>query len=166
MKFFMRRRTWRPFYAVCCIIYVGWVGYQGSFDLGRVHREYSRAGEQLEPGRIHTAALRDLSEECWKRSARQLADIAAAEKGLTSGVIAEGSQADQDCSTWPQAVVEAREAKIRGRLEERQKRAGKKMLYFSAFFVVIFLILPPALVYVFVLLIVKVFQAVKIVRKG
>jgi type III secretory pathway component EscS len=39
------------------------------------------------------------------------------------------------------------------------------LLLFSVFFVVVFLIIPPVLVYGFAVVIVKVFQTVKIVRE-
>jgi len=155
MKCINKRRGWRLFYAVCCLVYMGWVSYLGSNDFGRVQREYRRAGDQLEPGRIHAAALQELLAECRKRSEKQPADVDGAVNELQSG----------DCLSWPPAVVEAREAKIRERREERQKRAGRKLLLFSLFFGVIFLIIPPVLVYGFAVVIVKLFSAVTIVRK-
>ncbi len=80
---------------------------------------------------------------------------------MTAGV----ETADRDCSSWPQAVVETRAAAIGERLAERHQRVSKKLLLFSVFFVVVFLIIPPVLVYGFAVVIVKVFQAIKIVRE-
>jgi hypothetical protein len=155
MKCINKRRGWRFFYAVCCLVYMGWVSYLGSNDFGRVQREYRRAGDQLEPGRLHAAALEELLAECRMRSEKQPADVDGAVNELQSG----------DCLSWPPAVVEAREAKIRERLVERQNRAGRKLLLFSLFFGVIFLIIPPVLIYVFVVVIAKFFRSVKIVRE-
>ena len=155
VKFINKRRAWRLFYAVCCLVYMGWVSYQSSNDFDRVQREYRRAGDQVEPGRIHSAALQELLAECRKRSAMQPADLDGVANELQSG----------DCLSWPPAMVEAREAEIRDRLNDRQKRAGRKLLLFSLFFVVIFLIMPPVLVYGFAVVIVKLFSAVTIVRE-
>lgn len=165
MKVTDKRRAWRLFYVLCCLVYMGWVSYLGSNDFGRVQREYRRAGEQVEPGRIHAAALQELLKECRKRSEIQPADSHAAENVLQNGLTVEGGTADLDCLAWPPAVVEAREAEVRARLLESQKRAGWKLLLFSLFFVVIFLILPPVVIYFFMVFIAKLFSAVKIVRK-
>jgi hypothetical protein len=159
MIFIKKRRTWQVFYAACCLFYMGWVGYQGSFDLTRVHRDYRRIGEQMEPGAIHTAALLELSTECRKRAPKQRADLPGADKALVSGIV------DQNCNSFPSAVVEARETAIGERLAERHQRTGKKLLFFGLFFVVVFLIIPPVLVYGFAVVVVKLFQAIKIVRQ-
>jgi len=139
--------------------------YLGANDFDRVHREYRRVGDQVEPGRIHAAALQELLAECRKRSARQPVDVPAAGNELQTGLTGEGDPAARDCLSWPAAVVQAKEAEIRERLVERQKRAGWKLLLFSLFFVVIFLIFPPGLVYFFVVVTAKLFRSVKIVRE-
>jgi hypothetical protein len=159
MKVFKKQRTRQLIYAVCCLVYVGWVSYQGSFDLTRVYRDYRRIGVQMEPGRIHAEALRELSMECKKRAAKQENDAAGVENGLMRG------EADLDCSSFPPLLVDARETEIEEKLAERHRRVAKKLLFFGVFFVVVFLIIPPVLVYGFAVVTVKVFQAIKIVRR-
>ncbi len=159
MNIFKKQRTWQLIYAVCCLVYIVWVSYQGSFDLGRVHGDYRRIGEQMEPDRILTAALQELSTECRKRAAEQKTAVPGTDNGLTGVIV------DQGCNSFPAAVVEAREAAIGERLAERHRRVSKKLLLFGVFFVVVFLIIPPVLVYCLAVVVVKVFQAIKIVRK-
>jgi hypothetical protein len=165
MRFANNRRAWRFFYAVCCLVYMGWVGYLGSFDFNRVLGEYRRAAGEVEPGRIHSAALQELSAECRQRAEMQAGSENAAEDELSSILIEEGVSADRDCLSLPPVQVETREAEIREHLLDRQNRAGWKLLLFSLFFGVIFLLFPPVLVYVFAALLVKLFRSVKIVRK-
>jgi hypothetical protein len=164
MSFTHKRRVWRLFYAVCCLVYMGWVMYLGSFDFNRVLREYRRAVDQVEPGRIHTAALQELGAECRKSSEKRAGAENAFENEQPGILIEEMVLVDRDCLSLPPAQVEARAADIREHLLDRQKRAGWKLLLFCLFFVVIFLIFPPVIVYVFAVLLVRLFRAVKIVR--
>jgi hypothetical protein len=165
MTFTKKRWAWRLFYAVCSLVYMGWVSYLGSNDFTRVQREYRRARSQVESSRIHSAALQELSAECRQRSEMQVKAENATGNELPGISIEEGIPADRECLSWPPAVVEAREAEIRERLLERQKRAGWKLLLFSMFFVIIFLIIPPAVIYLFAAFITKLFSSIKIVRK-
>jgi hypothetical protein len=159
MNVFKKQRIWQLIYAVCCLVYVGWVSYQGSFDLTRVYRDYRRIGVQMEPGRIHAAAVEELSTECRKRAAKQKTAVPGPDTGLTSVM------ADQGCNSFPPAVVATRAAAIGEILAESYRRVSKKLLFFGVFFVVVFLIIPPVLVYGFAVVVVKVFQAIKIVRR-
>jgi len=160
-----KRRFWLLLYAVCCLIYVGWVTYLGSFDFNRVLREYRRAVDQMEAGRIRSAAWQELVAECRKSYEMQSGIPNRAENGAQAIVIDEGVPAEQDCFDWLSPQLVTREAEIRESRLDRQKRAGWKLLLFSLFFVVIFLIFPPALVYLFAMLFVRLFRTVKIVRK-
>ena len=164
MTFTNKPWAWRFLYAVCCLVYMGWVGYQGSFDFNRVLREYRRAADQVEPGRIRTVVLQELMAECRQRTEMQAGARKGTENKLPSILIEEGVPADQDCLSLPPTQVETRGAQIRERLLDRQKRAGRKLMLFSFFFVVIFLIFPPVIIYVFALFLVKLFRSVKIVR--
>lgn len=164
MKFIDKRRTWHLIYAVCCLVYIGWMSYLSFNDFDRITREYRRTGEQVEPGHIRSTALEELRKECRKKYETQAHDITTAENGSRASLIEEG-RPDRDCVSWPSAVVAAREAEIRERLGQRRGRAGWKLLLFSLFFVVIFLVIPPVVFYLFAALVVKLFKSVKIVRK-
>jgi hypothetical protein len=159
MNVLKKQRTWQLIYAVCCLVYVGWVGYQGSFDLTRVYRDYRRIGVQMEPGRIHAAAVKELSTECRKRVAEQKTAVSGPDNGLTSVIV------DRKCNSFPAAIVAVREVAIGERLAERYRRISKKLLLFGVFFVVVFLVIPPVLVYAIAVVVVKVFQAIKIVKR-
>lgn len=165
MKFTDKRRTWHLIYAVCCLVYMGWVSYLSSNDFDRIIREYRRAGEQVESGRVRSTALEELRKECRKKYEMQVQDIITAENGFQESLIEEEGRPDGDCVSWPSAVVEAREMEVRERLVERRERAGWKLLLFSLSFVVIFLLIPPVVFYIFAVLVVKLFKSVKIVRK-
>jgi len=143
---------------------MGWVGYLGSFDFNRVLREYQRAVDKAEPGRIRSAAVAELVAECRQQSAIQAGASNTTEKGPKSIMIDKGVPAEQDCLSIPPEKIKARQTEVRERLLDRQKRAGRKLLLFSLFFVGIFLLFPPVIVYVFAVLFVKLFRSVKIVR--
>ena len=43
-------RTWRLVFALCCLVYLGWISYVSSNNFSRIYSEYRQAGEQTEPG--------------------------------------------------------------------------------------------------------------------
>jgi hypothetical protein len=139
-------RHWRIIYAVCSLVYIGWVIHVGTNEFDRINSQYRRLVEQLDAGRIRTAALEELIAECRRESKGRL--------GL-----------DEDaCFTWPPTVVEARGKTIKERQIRAKERGTIKLVLFYAGFVIIFLLGPPLLIYLLIVGFLKLYKTIKIVR--
>lgn len=146
MKFMKKIRAWQIIYALCCLIYMGWVIHVGGNEFDRINSQYRRIVEQLDAGRIRTGALEELIAECRRKSR---------------------SQADRNgnnCLSWPPQVVEAKGKEIEERLVRARERAGIKVVLFYAGFVIIFLLAPPFLIYLLIVGIITLYKNIKIVR--
>jgi hypothetical protein len=139
-------RKWQTIYAVCCLIYVGWVIDVGGNEFDRINSQYRRIVAQLDSHQIRTAALGELTAEC-------------------QGLSRQSGELEEDaCSSWPLAVVEAKEKQIEERLLRARERGIIKLVVFYAGFVLIFLLAPPILLYLMILGIIKIYASIKFVR--
>jgi hypothetical protein len=143
MKIF---RYWKIIYAVCSLVYIGWVINVGSNEFARINDQYSRIVDQLDTGRIRNGALEELSAEC-RRESRKRPDL---EK--------------KACTSWPPAVVEAKGKEIEKRLTRARERGIVKVVLFYAAFVLFFLLGPPLFMYLLLLGFIKLYRSIKIVR--
>ena len=146
LKYMKKFRHWRIIYAVCCLVYVGWMIHVGTNEFDRVNSQYHRLAVQLDAGRIRAAALEELITECGRESAMQ------------------GDRREDGCFSWPPAVVEAREKAIENRRIRARERGTIKLVLFYAGFVAIFLLAPPLFIYLLVVGIIKLYSNIKIVR--
>ena len=139
-------RLWKIIYALCCLVYMGWTINVGTNEFDRINGQYRRIIHQLEPGRIKTAAVEELTEECRRVSKWQT--------GLKV----------EDCYNWPPFLVEKTEKEIEKRLLRAKERGIIKVVLFYTVFVLIFLLSPPTLIYLLILGIIKLKKTIKIVR--
>ena len=139
-------RLWKIIYALCCLVYMGWTINVGTNEFDRINGQYRRIIHQLEPGRIKTAAVKELTEECRRVSKWQT--------GLKV----------EDCYYWPPSLVEKTEKEIEKRLLRAKERGIIKVVLFYTVFVLIFLLSPPILIYLLIIGIIKLKKNIKIVR--
>lgn len=139
-------RLWKIIYALCCLVYMGWTINVGTNEFDRINGQYRRIIHQLEPGRIKTAAVEELTEECRRVSKWQT--------GLKV----------EDCYNWPPFLVEKTEKEIEKRLLRAKERGIIKVVLFYTVFVLIFLLAPPTVIYLLILGIIKLNKTIKIVR--
>ncbi len=139
-------RHWRIFYAVCCLVYVGWTINVGTNEFDRINSQYRRIVDQLDAGRIRTAALEELIAECRKESTLQT------------------DREEDACFSWPPTVVEAREKAVEERLIRAKERGTIKLVLFYVSFVVFFLLAPPFFIYLLIVVGLKLHSSIKIVR--
>lgn len=139
-------RLWRIAYAVCCLVYMGWIMHVGTNEFNRINSQYHRITAQFAAGRIRTAALEELAAEC------------------RSGSALPADREEDACSSWPPPVVEAREAAVTKRLVRTRERAVIKLVLFYAGFALIFLLGPPVLIYLLLAGILALYKNIKIVR--
>ena len=139
-------RLWKIIYALCCLVYIGWTINVGTNEFDRINGQYRRIIHQLEPGRIKTAAVDELTEECRRVSKWQT--------GLKV----------EDCYYWPPSLVEKTEKEVEKRLLRAKERGIIKLVLFYTVFVLIFLLSPPILIYLLIIGITKLKKNIKIVR--
>ena len=139
-------RKWRIIYWVCCFVYLGWMINLGTNEYDRINSQYRRIANQLDAGRIRTAALEELGTEWCKKS------------------IVRPDLKEDACFSWPPVVVEAREKKIEERLGKAKKQAAIKLVLFYMIFVILFLLAPPLLIYLLIVGVIRVFSSIKFVK--
>ena len=139
-------RHWKIIYAICCLVYIGWMIHVGGNEFDRINGQYRRLTTQLEPERIRTAALEELALECSRDSRR-----------LTG-------QGEVDCTSWKPAVVEVRMQAITERQLLAKQRGTIKLVLFYTGFVVIFLLVPVILFYLLIAAGILLYKNIKIVR--
>jgi hypothetical protein len=139
-------RHWKILYAVCCLVYIGWMIHVGGNEFDRVNGQYRRLVRQLEPGLIRSAAIAELAAECRSDSRQRT-----------------GLEKD-NCSTWAPQVVEARMKEVEERhLLAKQRGTVKRLLFYTGF-VVIFLLGPVILLYLLIITAILLYKNIKIVR--
>ena len=138
-------QLWKIIFALCCLVYMGWTINVGTNEFDRINGQYRRIIQQLEPDRIKTAAIEELTEECRRLSKWQT--------GLKV----------EDCYNWPLALLKKTEIEIEARLLRAKERAIIKMVLFYTGFVLIFLLAPPILLYLLIIGIIKLKNNIKIV---
>ena len=146
LKFMKIFQKWRIIYAVCSLVYMGWIIHVGANEFDRINGQYRRLAEELDAGRIRTGALEELSAECRRKSRRR------------TGLEEDG------CLSWPPSVMEAREKEIKERRIRARERGVIKLVLFYTGFVVIFLLAPPILLYLLIVGIITLYKNIKIVR--
>jgi len=139
-------RLWEIFYAVCCLVYMGWTINVGTNEFDRINSQYRTILDQFDENRIRTKALEELVDECRKESKMRL------------------DREENACLSWPPAVVEARGQEIEEHLLRVRDRGRIKLVLFYAGFVLIFLLAPPVLIYLLIIGIIKLKENIKIVR--
>ena len=139
-------RHWRIIYAICCLVYMGWVIHVGGNEFDRINGQYHRLVEQLDRGRIRAKALEELIAECRRESAVRL-DLQ-----------------EDACTSWPPSMVEAREKTIEERRIRAKERGTIKLLLFYTGFVLIFLLGPPLFIYLLLVGTIKIYKSITIVR--
>ena len=140
-------RHWRIIYAICCLVYMGWVIHVGGNEFDRINGQYQRLVDQLDAGKIRAVAVEELITE-WCRESAVRTD-----------------RQEDACTSWPPTVVEAREKAIEERLIRAKKRGTIKLVLFYAGFVFIFLLGPPLFIYLLIVGIIKVWKSIKIVKR-
>jgi len=145
MKGIGKGRRWRLLYAAAYLAYVVWVIHLSINDFGRVHREFRRVEAQLQPARIEEIARQELFDACREETLH------------TSGLLPKAGEA---CQSPPPGVLAERQKEVAKRLEDRRKRARNKLVVFYVSFVVMFIVVPPLLVYGLALFIVRIYGSV------
>ena len=128
----LKRHRWRIVYGVGCLFYMAWVVHLSFNNFEMVHSDYRRAGQRLQPARIEVIALGELVGDCraqLRRSGRL-------------EVVADGA-----CRSFPEADLVARRQAVSERLSAERSLAGRKLVLFYASFGLVFLILPPFILY-------------------
>ena len=141
-----KSRSWKIIYAVCCLVYMGWMILVGTNEFDRINGQYGRLAEQLDAGRIKSAALEELLAECRKESTLRL------------------DREKDACLSWPPPVVEAREKEIEDRFIRARERGTIKVVFFYTAFVLIFLFAPPFLIYLLIVGIITLKKSITIIR--
>lgn len=139
-------RHWWIIYAVCCLVYMGWIIHVGTNEFDRVNGQYRRLVGQLGADRIRAAALEELIAECRRESAMRL------------------DRQEDGCFSLPPAVMEAREKTVEERRIRARERGIIKLVLFYAGFMILFLLGPPLFVYLLIVGIIKLYANIKIVR--
>jgi len=145
MKSVGKGRRWRLFYAAGYLAYVVWVIHLSINNFGRVHREFRRVEAQQQPARIEEIARQELFEACREETLR------------TTGLL---PKSDEACKSPSAAVLSERRKEVAKRLEDRRWRARNKLIVFYVSFVVMFIVVPPLLVYWLALFIVRIYGSV------
>lgn len=141
-----KRPGWRIGYLICCLIYAGWVVHLSANDFEKVHLQYRETGARLAPAQSRKIARQALITAC--RGKQELL----------------GHIENQKCLAVSPADLAQKEKVVVKRLRGERHRALRKLIVFSATFVVIFLLAPPLLVYGMIILFIKVFSTVKITK--
>lgn len=146
MKYKKKPRAWQIIFAICCLVYVGWVIHVGTNEFARINGQYHRLTAALDAGRIRSASLEELAAACRKNSRQR--------PGLE----------EDACLSWPPQVVAAKEKEITERRTRARGRGTVKLVLFYAGFVSIFLLAPPVLIYLLLAGIITLYKSIKIVR--
>lgn len=147
MRSLGKRQLWRIGYAVCCLFYVAWVVLLSLDNFDMVLSDYRRARERLQPVRIEAIALQELVEQCLKKAG-------TVDPG---GLVA----AEHDCLIWPAGVIIDRQQAVAERLGAERSRTFRKLVVFYFSFGVIFLLLPPTLLYLLLVFFIWLFKSIK-----
>jgi hypothetical protein len=144
---FRRSRLFRWFYLPLVLLYVGLVLFWGRYDLLRVHREYREVTGRLAGGYAQERAGREVAAGC---------------RQATGGETAPGYN---DCLKASGRLVEVRAAVISGELLRARHQALKKLVIFYVLVGVVLILLPVALLYVFLALFRNLLASVRLTRE-
>jgi hypothetical protein len=139
-------REWQIIFALCCLVYMGWMIHVGGNEFNRINSQYRRIVDRLDEELLRTEALQELIAEC-RRDSRTVVD-----------------REDERCLSWAPPAVEARAGILEQRLTRAKERGLIKLVLFYAIFVLVFLLAPPILIYLLIIGVIKIFVNIKIVR--
>lgn len=139
-------RHWKVIYLVCSLVYMGWIIHVGNIEFYRINSQYRALVAGLEPSRIKTAAVDELTAECFRDLRQQRI---AEEKSR--------------CSSWSPALVETKIREIKERRTLAKKRGLNKVILFYAGYITIFLIGPPVFIFLLLAGAIKIYKSVKFV---
>ncbi|HIJ78253.1 MAG: hypothetical protein OEY01_02970 [Desulfobulbaceae bacterium] len=142
--------NWRLGYGVGCLVYLVWVVQLSFNNFGMVHHDYRSAEARLQPQRIEAMALAELVGQCRKEAGR-----GGRHRPATAQVVAD------PCRDWPAPVIAARQKAVAERLAGELSLAVRKLVLFYVSFGVIFLILPPVILYLLLSFFIWLYQGVK-----
>ena len=145
---------WRFGYGCCCLVYLVWVVQLSHNNFEMVQCDYRRAEAGLQPMRIKALALKELVAKCRKESKR----IEPLRQSRDQAVAAD------PCLIWPEAVLDRQQEVVVKRLVDVRHGAISKLVVFYVGFGVIFLILPPVILYLLLSFFVWLFRGLKVVR--
>ena len=137
---------WKIIYAICCLVYIGWMIHVGGNEFDRINGQYRRLVKQLKPDRIRTAAMEELAFECRKNLQQRI------------------SPQEPDCSSREPPVLEARLQAVTERHVRARERGLIKLVLFYTGFVVIFLLAPVILIYLLIAAFILLYKNIKFVR--
>jgi hypothetical protein len=140
-------RHWKILYAVCCLVYTGWMIQVADVEFYRINSQYRQLKAQLHPDRVRQDALEELIRECYQKN------------------MVGGSYEMIDCSTFPDRILEDKIAAVEKRYLEAKQRGTVKATLFYTGFVLIFLLAPMILGYLLIAAIILLYKNIKIVRR-
>ena len=149
-------RFWWIAYALCCLVYMVWMVRLGQHDLGMVHSQYQQAGARLQPEHIRKKALQELVDQC-----RQDARVRGGPGSTGNAAIA---TAEDPCRSWPPAVLERQQHSVQERLAREKSRAQRKLVLFYGAFVIVFLLLPPLILFLPLSAVIWVIKRIRLAR--
>ena len=137
-----KKLAWRVIYVICSLVYMAWVVYLSQFNFGLVHRDYRRADNKLQPETIEAVALQELFDRCIKELGRE----------------------ESACQSWPAEVVADQQKIVLEMFENERSRMVRKLVLFYIYFGVIFLILPPLILYMTITILIRIYKSIKFVK--
>lgn len=157
MRFGDKGHAWRYGYAVFCVVYAIWVVYLGLDNFDKVHGEYRRARENLQPAATGKIALQELVAECRGEAKRR-------GRSRMAGDTAPGVSEDA-CRSFPEAALEERKKVVAAQLLDEEKRFRRKLVVFYAAFGVFFVVLPMGCLYLLLSFSIWIFRNLKFINK-
>lgn len=142
-------------FGVCCLAYAVWVIYLGLNNFDMVHGGYRQAAQRLQPERVREIALHELIDRC--RREAKLSDRPGPDAG-------ESLTASEPCLSWPADVLEERRKTVEKRLIDEKNRSARKLVLFYLLFGVVFLFLPPALMFLLLFFLIWLWRNLRIVK--
>lgn len=133
-----------------------WVVYLSLFNFALVHRDYRRADKLLQPARIKEVARQELVDQC-RRELKRFNRLRA-----TPNIVS--ATAEDTCLSMQADVFEERQKAVTERLEHERSRMVRKLVLFYIYFGIIFLILPPVILYLLLSALIRLFKSIKFVN--
>lgn len=143
--------NWRIGYAAFAVIYVIWVVYLSLDNFDMVHTAYRDARARVQPDRVEEIARKELVEKCRRQQKRRV-------PGETI------STGEDPCLSFPSPVLREQQEKVTRRLLVEKNRFKRKVAVFYVSFVLVFLALPLAFIYILVTFILWILRNIKIIQ--
>jgi len=148
LKAFIKKisRHWRIIYLIGSLVFMGWVIHVAGNEFDMINSQYRQLEAQLDDKLIRQAAIEELRSECLKEAKER-------------PVLKEGT-----CHSWPDLVVDTKALAIKERRIQAKERGFVKVVLFYFWYVAIFLVGPPLIVYLFLIGAIKIYRSIKFVR--